>query len=112
LEQAALTGALPWPEIRVVGGWWNRQFNPEVDLVGADRAPVASQIHFCGSLKWLGTPFDLHDLDELRDGARHVPGFDASRTGLLVVSRSGANLPSDAVHAVWSPDDVIAAWSP
>ncbi|MEU4419624.1 DUF234 domain-containing protein [Actinoplanes sp. NPDC024001] len=40
LEQATVTGAVPWPEAQVVGGWWNRQFK-EIDLVGADRGPVA-----------------------------------------------------------------------
>jgi AAA+ ATPase superfamily predicted ATPase len=110
LEQAAVTGALPWADAQAVGGWWNRQFNPEIDLIGADRAPVASQILFCGSLKWLGTPFDGHDLHKLQEGARQVPGFDASHTGLLVVSRSGADLPADAVTTVWGPDDVVAAW--
>ncbi|XVV09878.1 ATP-binding protein [Actinoplanes sp. CA-131856] len=110
LEEAALTGALPWPETRVVGGWWNRQFNPEIDLVGADRAPVASQIHFCGSLKWLGSPFDTHDLHRLRDGAGQIPGFDPAHTGLLVVTRSGADLPAGAVDLVWGPDDIVDAW--
>ena len=112
LEQAALTGALPWRETQVVGGWWNRQFNPEVDLVGADRGPVASRIDFCGSLKWLGSRFDRHDLHELVEGARQVPGFDPASTGLLVVTRSGADLPPDAVELVWGPDDVVAAWRP
>jgi hypothetical protein len=110
LEEAAINGTLPWPQTQAVGGWWNRQFNPEIDLVGADRASVASQIHFCGSLKWPGSPFDTHDLRQLQEGARHIPGFDASHTGLIAVSRSGADLPADAVDVVWSPDDVVAAW--
>jgi hypothetical protein len=112
LEQAALTGTLPWPDVQAVGGWWNRQFNPELDLVGADQPAHPSQIHFCGSLKWLGTPFDTHDLRKLQDGARHVPGFDESRTGLIAVARSGADLPADAVQMIWGPDDVVAAWQP
>jgi hypothetical protein len=110
LEQAAINGSLPWPQAQAVGGWWNRRFNPEIDMVGADRAPVASRIHFCGSLKWLGTPFDAHDLRGLREGAREVPGFDASHTGLIAVSRSGVDLPADAVDVVWGPDDIVAAW--
>jgi uncharacterized protein len=28
LELAALPGALPWPEVMTVGGWWNRRFDP------------------------------------------------------------------------------------
>ncbi|MBL7258064.1 ATP-binding protein [Paractinoplanes lichenicola] len=110
LEQAAISGSLPWPDVQTVGGWWNRQFNPEIDLVGADRGPVASRIHFCGSLKWLGTPFDGRDLHQLREGVQHVPGFDGSHAGLVVVSRSGADIPSGAVDVVWGPEDVVAAW--
>lgn len=112
LEQAAITGALPWPGIQTVGGWWNRQFNPEVDLVAADRAAPASRIHFCGSLKWLGTAFDNHDLRTLQEGARHVPGFDEAHTGLLVVTRSGIGVPAGTVHTVWGPTEVVAVWRP
>jgi AAA+ ATPase superfamily predicted ATPase len=110
LEQAALSGSLPWPDTQVVGGWWNRQFDPEIDLVGADRAPTASRIDFCGSVKWLGTPFDRHDLQTLQSSARQVPGFDDDRTGSVVVSRSGMDLPGDAVTLFWGPDDVVHAW--
>jgi hypothetical protein len=42
-----------------VGGWWNRQFDPEIDLVGADRSPVASRICFVGSVKVAGQPLRL-----------------------------------------------------
>jgi hypothetical protein len=35
--------------------------------VGADREPVAKQLLFLGSIKWLETsPFDAHDLPEFR----------------------------------------------
>ncbi|MFG1609061.1 hypothetical protein [Actinoplanes sp. NPDC049265] len=96
------------------GGWWNRQFDPEIDVVGADRLPVAARIHFCGSLKWLGTPFDPRDLHQLREGAARVPGFGPVHTGLLVVSRSGVDLPAGAGAGavVWGPDDIVAAWRP
>ncbi|WP_019932172.1 ATP-binding protein [Nocardia sp. BMG111209] len=110
LESAALAGRLPWPDVQTVGGWWNRQFNPEVDLVGADRAPVASRIHFAGSVKWLGTPFDKHDLHELRRGAAQVPGFDGN--GLVIVSLSAladdVTLGSDEI--AWGPEQVLEAW--
>jgi alpha-1,2-mannosyltransferase len=36
----------PRPEAEAVAGWWNRRFDPEVDLVGADRSPVASHVYF------------------------------------------------------------------
>jgi hypothetical protein len=32
------SGALLWPQVDAVGGWWNRRFDPEVDLGGADRS--------------------------------------------------------------------------
>ncbi|MDN5751507.1 MAG: AAA family ATPase, partial [Pseudonocardia sp.] len=35
LELACSDGALPFPDVRVVGGWWNRRFDPEIALVGA-----------------------------------------------------------------------------
>lgn len=95
-----------------MGGWWNRQFNPEVDLVGGDRAPVARQLLFAGSVKWLGTQFDSHDLAVLAAGAAQVPGFAADKTGLVIVSRSGVVSDLDLGHVdlVWSPEDVVRAW--
>ena len=105
-------GDLPWPEATAVGGWWNRAFSPEIDLVGADRAPVAREICYVGSVKWLDRPFDDHDLAELRRNATAVPGFDPARTGLAVVSRTA---PADAVSRQlalsWGPQDVIAAFA-
>jgi len=109
---ATLTGTLPWPEVEVVGGWWNRRFNPELDLVGADRGPTAQRVHFVGSIKWLGTQFDEHDLAALRRDACYVPGFTPDGTGLVVVSLSGVALNQDRGPrpVVWSPKDVIEAW--
>ncbi|MCE0538150.1 DUF234 domain-containing protein [Kineosporia rhizophila] len=111
LEEAAVTGDLPWPGVQVVGGWWNRQFDPEIDLIGADRGPLASTVHFGGSLKWLNTPFETHDLRQLRRGLEQVPGFDPEHSGLVVVSRSGTQLTED-VDLVWGPEDVVNAWRP
>ncbi len=93
-----------------MGGWWNRRFAPEVDLVGADRAPVARHVAFAGSVKWLGTPFDAHDLATLRRDAAQVPGFDTGVSGLAVVSLSGMRSGVEGADLVWGADDVIAAW--
>ncbi|MPY78863.1 MAG: AAA family ATPase [Actinophytocola sp.] len=113
LELAAVSGNLPWSSAEVVGGWWNRQFNPEIDLVGADRAPVARQITFAGSIKWLGSPFDRHDLNELLESVRHLPGFEPGRSGLAVVSLSGtaADLHDTGVELVWGASEVVSAWT-
>jgi hypothetical protein len=113
LELVASAGGLPWAEVATVGGWWNRQFDPEVDLVGADGTPVARAIHFTGSIKWLGTPFDTHDLASALRDRTQVPGFDPARTGLVVVTRSGIaeGVDRTAVDVVWESDDVVGAWA-
>lgn len=98
-----------WPDTEAVGGWWNRQNNPEIDLVGADREPVAGAVHFLGSIKWLeDRPFDRHDYDALSRDMPAVPGADRD-TPLIAVSRSGVaeNLP---LAACWGPEDLIRAW--
>jgi uncharacterized protein len=112
LERAALSGALPWPQVEAVGGWWNRKFDPEIDLLGADRAPIAGRLYFAGSIKWLGSPFDGHDLAELHQAAVQVPGLVPTTTGLVIVSLSNIAPATDlsAVDLVWTPNDVIAAW--
>ncbi len=113
LELVSSTGDTPWPEVEIVGGWWNRQFNPEVDLVGADHGPVASQIWFAGSVKWLGTPFDRHDLAELVRAAAAIPGFLPGQSGLAAVSLSGVapEIQSGELQLTWGPADVVAAWA-
>ncbi|TDQ53118.1 AAA family ATPase [Actinorugispora endophytica] len=110
LSRAASDETFPWPEADAVGGWWPRTFAPEVDLVGADREPVARTVYYTGSVKWLGTAFDRHDFAALvRDSAR-VPGAGEGRAGLVVVSRSGVE-PGVGADLVWGPEEVIAAWS-
>lgn len=111
LAIAAGSGRLPWTDTWEVGGWWNRQANPEIDLVGADRAPVASRIAFAGSVKWQDSPFDRHHLDELRSQAPMIPGFEPDTSGLVVVSRSGADLPAGSADLIWGPGDIVRAWS-
>lgn len=113
LEHTAISEALPWPNTEVVGGWWNRQFNPEIDLVGTDRAPVARQICFAGSIKWLNTPFDRHDLNELLAGVQHLPGYEPGQTGLAIVSLSGTapDLDGAGVELTWGPSEVVSAWA-
>lgn len=112
LGLAAAAGELPWPDVVEVGGWWNRQFDPEVDLVGVDRGPVAKRVLFAGSVKWLATPFDGRDLSALVNGAAAVPGFESGASGLAVVSLSGAtaDLDRDGVGLWWGAPDVLAAW--
>jgi hypothetical protein len=109
LSRAALD--LPWPEAAAVGGWWNRTFDPEVDLIGADRAPVARTLFFAGSVKWLDRPFSDHDLAQLKRGAAQVPGFDPGGTALIAASASGfSDAAADGLALTWRPADVVAAF--
>jgi hypothetical protein len=112
LELASAAGSTPWPDAEAVGGWWNRQFNPEVDLIGADRWPVANRILFVGSVKWLATPYDRHDLTALVRSATAVPGYVAGQTGLAFVSLSGrgAAVGREEIQLDWGPADVVASW--
>ncbi|MFR9751489.1 ATP-binding protein [Nocardia sp. 004] len=112
LELTALVGALPWKDVTAVGGWWNRAFNPEIDLIGADRSPVADRVLFAGAIKWLSTPFDRHDLADLSRGVASVPGFVPHETAMVIVSLADIE-PSlaDTVDLVWNATDVLAAWS-
>jgi len=108
----ALLRLLPderWPETGAVGGWWNRQNNPEIDVVAADRTPAARAIHFLGSIKWLEhQPFDRHDYEALVRDMLAVPGAGAD-TPLVAVSRSGV-APDLPLAAHWGPEDLVDAW--
>lgn len=92
----------------VVGGYWTRTNNPEIDIVVADRAPVAKEIVAVGSIKWLeNAPFDAHDLGQLHAHRLQLPGA-APDTPLLAVSRSGCSV--DGVVCL-KPDDLLGGWS-
>lgn len=91
----------------VVGGFWTRTNDPEIDIVVADRAPVAHRIQAVGSIKWLEErPFDDGDLAGLIAHREQLPGADRG-TPLIVVSRSGATTSGPTVL---SPEDLIAGW--
>ncbi|AZQ37136.1 ATP-binding protein [Streptomyces cyaneochromogenes] len=114
LVRESLLRLLPdagWPGTEAVGGWWNRQNNPEIDLVGTDREPVAGKVHFVGSVKWLESrPFGRHEYDALVRDMLAVPGT-APDTPLVAVSRCGVadDLP---LTAHWGPEDLVRAWQP
>ncbi|HET8642127.1 MAG TPA: DUF234 domain-containing protein [Pseudonocardiaceae bacterium] len=90
-----------------IGGYWTRTNDPEIDIVGADREPVAKRITVVGSVKWLASrPFDGHDLARLAVHRSRLPGAETD-TPLLVVSREGTAV--GGVLAV-GPDELITAW--
>lgn len=91
----------------VVGGYWTRTNDVEIDLVVADRAPVAKVVEATGSIKWLERrPFDNHDLAELLATRGRVPGADVASPP-VVVSRSGCTV--DGVRH-YGPEQLLAGW--
>ena len=90
-----------------VGGYWTRTNDPEIDIVAADRAPIAQRITAVGSVKWLeNRPFDARDLARLLVHRSQLPGADED-TPLYAVARAGVTV--DGVHAV-GPEELITAW--
>lgn len=99
-------GVLP-EGTRVIGGYWTRSNDPEIDLVGADREPVAQRLTFVGSIKWQSErPFDGHDLARLGAHRAQLPGAHDTTT-LVAVSRSGASI--DGLTVI-GPDQLLAAY--
>jgi hypothetical protein len=91
-----------------VGGYWTRTNDPEIDLVGADRSPIAKRITFVGSVKWLeNRPFDHRDLARLLIHRGQLPGAD-DNTPLLAVARSGCT--AQGVRSL-TPEDLMGAWT-
>jgi AAA+ ATPase superfamily predicted ATPase len=110
LLREALARLLPdaqLPAAAAIGGYWTRTNDVEIDIVGADRAPVAKELLFVGSVKWLETtPFDDHDLAAL---LRHRSVLTAAPIPVVAVSRSGINC--SGLNAAYGPTDLLSAWS-
>lgn len=95
------------PAAPAVGGYWTRSNDVEIDIVGADREPVAKELFFLGSIKWLeNAPFDAHDLIALQ---RHRDRVTDAPIPLVAVSRSGCR--TRQIDAVFGPEDLLHAWN-
>lgn len=90
-----------------IGAYWTRKNDVEVDVVVADRGPVAKQIRLVGSIKWRDdAQFDVRDLGALR---RHAALLTDEQVPLVAVSRSGAS--TRGLDAVYDATALLAAWS-
>jgi AAA+ ATPase superfamily predicted ATPase len=97
------------PAAEVVGSYWTRAEDLQIDLVGADREPVAREIRFVGSVKWRDNrPFGQADQAELYVQRSMLPGA-TDTTPLVAVSRDAARV--EGVH-VLSAGDLLEAWRP
>lgn len=95
------------PAAPVVGGYWTRSNDVEIDLVGADRGPVAKELIFLGSIKWLEKGrFDDHDLATLQ---RHRAALTDDPVRLVAVSRNGVT--ASGLDAVYGPEVLLAGWT-
>ncbi|MEV7519324.1 ATP-binding protein [Streptomyces sp. NPDC091371] len=94
------------PATPAIGGYWTRSNDIEIDLVGADRQPVAKQLLFLGSVKWLeNSAFDSHDLAALH---KHRAAVTDAPVPLIAVSRSGVNCAG--LQATYGPEELLTAW--
>jgi uncharacterized protein len=95
------------PARPVVGGYWTRSHTPEVDVVGADRGPIAKKLAYVGSIKWRDrSPLDRSEADKLRQDAALIPGVDSNIT-TLAVSLSGV---TGDVDLALGPEHLLEAW--
>jgi AAA+ ATPase superfamily predicted ATPase len=91
-----------------VGGYWTRSNDVEIDLVGADRAPIAKRIGYLGSVKWHETaPLARKDFAALAAVAARVPGA-TEEIPLIGVSRARSEL--GPWSAVYSAQELVNAW--
>ncbi|MEV4182876.1 DUF234 domain-containing protein [Streptosporangium canum] len=106
----ALARLLPgeiFPDVVEVGSFWTRTNDVEIDIVGADREPIARRLFFVGSVKWLEErPFDNHDLTRLAQAQGVVAGADT--LPMIAVSRSGVT--AGGLAAAYGPEDLLHAW--
>ncbi len=95
------------PSAPVVGGYWTRGNEAEIDLVGADREPVVRELVFLGSVTWReNAPFDGHDLAALH---AHRARLTDRPVPLLAVSRRGTAC-SGGLTAALGPAELLDDW--
>lgn len=96
------------PEAPVVGGFWTRTNVPEIDVIGADRVPVADSLAYVGTIKWReDAPLDEGDVRRLVADLPRLPGATPT-TPIVAISRSG-NTATTAVTKL-GPANLLAAW--
>jgi uncharacterized protein len=103
---ARILPAGPIPYARHVGGYWTRSNEVEIDIVGAEEAPVAKGLSFVGSIKWLDNDkFDRRDLAAL---LKHRTALTDEDLPLVGVSRSGFDC--EGLDGAFGPEDLIKGW--
>lgn len=94
------------PDAPAIGAYWTRTNDPEIDVVGADREPIALQIRFLGSIKWLeNAPFDRHDLAVLQ---HHRAAISDQPIPLIALSRAGVSC--SGLDAGFDAAELLQGW--
>jgi AAA+ ATPase superfamily predicted ATPase len=89
-----------------VGGWWNRENNPEVDLV-AGKGP--HRVDHVGTIKWRERkPISAGELADLAAARAVVPHAAAAK--LITVSLAGL-APGVSSDLHLGPDELVHAWA-
>jgi uncharacterized protein len=97
------------PQVTAVGGWWNRQNNPEIDIVGMSPDSRSAGISFAGSIMWHAAKgFGRREYADLVRDVRSVPGA-SGQTPLLAVTRTGT-VADDVPVRCLGPEDLLNAW--
>jgi AAA+ ATPase superfamily predicted ATPase len=100
---------LGFPGAAAVGAWWNRQHNPQIDIV-AKNDERHTGIAFAGSVKWHETrPFGLREYNDLIRGVHSVPGV-SDQTTLLAVTRTAEVADGVPIRCL-GPTDLLTAWA-
>lgn len=96
-------------DIVQVGGWWNRNNKPEVDIVAA-RDAQGRNIAAIGTVKWReNAPITRNDVVALHGARAVVPG--AADALLLGVCPAGARADA-GLDVEFSARQMLAAWAP
>jgi hypothetical protein len=99
---------LGFPEVAVVGGWWNRRDTPQIAIV-AKNDDRRSGIAFAGSVKWHESRgFGLREYKDLVRDVHHVPGVN-DQMMLLAVTRTGTTDDEVPIRCL-GPTDLLTAW--
>jgi uncharacterized protein len=90
-----------------VSGWWPRNNNPEVDLIGVDAWPQPTAVCFVGSIKWREeSPFTTTDLRALEQSIVATPGVNVD-TPRVAVARTRVDA-AGVIACVAT--DIVNAW--
>lgn len=86
--------------------------DPEVDVIGADKARAPATVAFAGSIKWRDrSTFESADLEQLIATAGRVPGVGPA-TPLIAISRTGTGASARKLSAAFGPSELLEGYPP